>query len=213
MAALGSLFCPIHLHLSAFRSPSCLPKRFPVWHVPLRRDGFLLGSPGCSLGPSSLGDIKTGGHFISDIADDMWKPSIVKTLEKTFPHQSLRISKHDMEGFEERKMDRRKRLNEGHPFYGAVDCCSPLHFMVIYPSSSGNWPLLRTLTWDKPFHLSQKRSGSKLTRVAGETGRLHVLRWPSGEWNKGAGLFWGETLPMKAALLLFPLPVGLTLAC
>lgn len=117
MATLGSLTCPIHLQLSpAFRSPSCLPKGFPVWHVPLRRDGFLLGSPRCSFGPSALGDIKTGGHSISDIADDMWKRSIVKTLEKTFLHQSLRISQHDMEGFEERKMDRRKRLSEGHPW-------------------------------------------------------------------------------------------------
>lgn len=171
MAAPGSLSCPIHHHLSsAFRSTSCLPKRFPVWHVPLWRDGFLLGSPGCSLGPSALEDIKTGGHFISDIADDMWKPSIVKTLEKTFPHQSLTISKHDMEGFEERKMDRRKRLNEGHPWLSVFG--KLFHFMAIYPSSSGNWPLLRN------SDLGQTLSPvSKGVRVKVDEGRGR--NWPS----------------------------------
>lgn len=221
MAALGSLSSPIHLHLSsAFRSPSRLPKRFPVWHVPLWRDGFLLGSPGCSLGPSALGDIKAGGHFISDIANDMWKRSIVKTLERTFPHQSLTISKHDMEGFEERTMDRRKRLNEGHPWLSAF--ANLWGHWLLFPSPFyGDLPVLfRKLTpaqelWHgtNPFTCLKRGQGQSWR---GSREKLAICMFSHDRLvngTKARGVFGGESLPMKAALLLFPLPVGLTPAC
>lgn len=86
---------------------------------------------------------------------------------------------------------RRERWTEGRDWTKAIpDCLCLANDSILWgftrPLQETD-PCLATPTWDKPFHLSQKGSGSKLTRVAGEIGHLHVLTWPSGERNKGAG--------------------------
>lgn len=77
--------------IAALCSPHLCVRVLPVpkhsENLVAMQDWSLLGSLGCSFGHITLRDINTQRH-ISDIMDDMWKPGIVKTLEKTFCHQS-----------------------------------------------------------------------------------------------------------------------------
>lgn len=62
-------------------------------------------------------------------------------------------------------------------------------------------------TGDQTFHLSLKGSGSKLTGVSGETVCAASHGWPRDPDNRG-GDRRGETLPVRAVPLPFPLPAG-----
>lgn len=112
---------PKHRHLSlSFRSPLCSPKGATVWEFGGRARLVSAGKPLLFIWPSALREINRGGQIISDITDDMWKHSIVKTLEKTCLHQSLRIRERDKKGSEGRKMDSRNRCNPRLSAFGSL---------------------------------------------------------------------------------------------
>lgn len=95
-------------HLSSsFRPPSCFPKGAAVCEF--CSQGRLVSGKPLLLNWSPA----PGGYtqIISQITDDMWKCSSVKTLGKTFPHQSLTIRERDRRGLNWRKTDSRKEEN------------------------------------------------------------------------------------------------------
>lgn len=106
----------------SFGSPSCSPKRATVWEFGCQaRTGLCWEAPVVHLAPFPPRDINTEGQIISDIADDMWKLSIVETLEKTCLRQSLRIKEDDKRGLKGRKMDSRNGVNGCNPRPSAFD--------------------------------------------------------------------------------------------
>lgn len=80
-------------------------------------------------------------NTMGQIPDDMWKRSVVKTLEKTRLHQSLRISV--TESIDEGKMDSRRGVNGRVlgclvlAIHRKINCPLWGHFMLICPSSLG----------------------------------------------------------------------------
>lgn len=206
-----------HLHLSlSFRSPLFSLKGATVCECGQARL-VSAGKPLLFIWLFILGDVNTRGQ----ITDDMWKHSIVKTLEKTCLHQSLRIRECDKKGLKRRKMDSRKKVNLGclflttHrsincPFSLLFYCDLPFTYRELTPAHGiRNGKLRLRRHWRRSLFISVKSGQGQSWQGSQEKLAVCIFSHvrPVHRTQTGCLLRWSYSI------LLFPLPVGLALAC